>query len=230
MRTLQLRDLVEDSCEAHSYKDYKLTVTAEHEEDNFIIELIDLSVGQDPRALQLQLFQGEIASDRDSEVVSDYDVDKKYSILLNAHDVRRGDYFISVMCVSSHVEYQLIVTEINTQLLLGHPQNGQVCVDNWVYHTYTPERASPGFEFFRLRFRLTKITGAVQVMAKNDHAPVKLVPPYVPFNVGATSLEFDVCEAPLLRPVYLARESNDRWCPSPPGPRDLTLQVSGPKR
>ena len=46
-------------------------------EDNFIIELIDLSPGQDPRALQLQLFAGEIASDRDSEVVSDYDVDKK---------------------------------------------------------------------------------------------------------------------------------------------------------
>ena len=36
-----------------SYKDYRLTVSAEHEEDNFIIELIDLSAGQDPRALQV---------------------------------------------------------------------------------------------------------------------------------------------------------------------------------
>ena len=111
--------------------------------DNLVIEVQDLSAavgGLNPNALSVLLYHdGYIPEDRQTEHSSTTaSGDGLYSVAVSAHDIHQGTYFVSIRAETDvTVPFRMVVLKVHAELTVGVTQHGELCPNEWLYHTFS---------------------------------------------------------------------------------------------
>ena len=103
---------------------------------NFAVEVEDLSEQLNPEALGLYLYDGEIPTNRETELRQEYSADGMYSVTVIATEVHAGRYFISVRCGDEPVRFRLLAHAIHAKLYPGDTVSGSVCPGSAMVHSF----------------------------------------------------------------------------------------------
>lgn len=164
--------------------------------ENLVIEVQDLSVtasGLNPNALSVLLYQdGYIPEHRHTEhSCTTASGNGLYSVAVSSYDVHPGTYFVSIRGESEEtVPFRIVVIKVHAELKEGVTVHGELCPNEWLYHTYAHYDHSGsddgGHEddhnvvmtSTHLRLKLYKYSGDFYYLPAHEHAPIKLLPPY----------------------------------------------------
>ena len=91
------------TCSAGSFRDLYIDVTEENAHDNLFVELVHVPDEGARKVVRLEtlalmLFYEEIPSDRVTEQVQASSPDGIYSLSINANELKKGRWFVSVRC------------------------------------------------------------------------------------------------------------------------------------
>ena len=131
------------SCKEGEWVDYSLTLQSSDAHYNYLIEVEDLLVTEgksnNPAALSLHLYVGgHVPDDRHTPYSTSLAFDSIYSLAINAHNFQAGTSVFSVKCepyVSTR-QFRVVVYQIESELELGKQVHGEVCPQEWVFHSY----------------------------------------------------------------------------------------------
>jgi hypothetical protein len=173
--TVVLDHFMLGSCSPGAYVDFFIHIDPDQESNNMIIEVEALTDDMDPHVLGLYLYEGSIPADRQTERYSESSNDNAYSVGINYHDLRAGDYFVSVRCGDAPMHFRLVAHLVHAEVIEHHPQSGSVCPGQFVYHYFYVREQDVGMD---LTWSFELHSGDVYYLTRHVHAPLKLTQPY----------------------------------------------------
>mmetsp|Transcript_14906 Transcript_14906/g.48653 ORF Transcript_14906/g.48653 Transcript_14906/m.48653 type:complete len:1617 (+) Transcript_14906:81-4931(+) len=198
---LQIQVPENHACAAGQYQLFSFEVSEERSHENLVVEVErrdEPRSGDTPDALGVYLYAPplvEVPDDYETELYSEWGSAGIWSVSISSHDMTNGTYHLAVKCHGiSDVSFSVSVILIQAKLTVGHRSHGEICPDNFVYHTVTPGAVVGGVvaqqqKNYRIRVWLSN-AGDFYVMPRHAHPPLKLSPPYA--HAEPSNSEFDV--------------------------------------
>ena len=123
-------------CTPNSYEDFYMHIGHGASANNLVLDVEALTDSLDTGALGLYLFEGSIPADRKTERRSTFSDENVWSVMYNSWDLHEGDFFVSVKCGASPMEFRLLPLFIKAELAHGGHASGVVCPGQIAYHYF----------------------------------------------------------------------------------------------
>ena len=121
-----------------------------------------------------------------TEIYSDKGFAGIWSVAISSHDLESGTYHIAVKCYDvADVAFRITAILIEAPLKVGHRSHGEICPDNFVYHTMPSSESR--------RVHVLRYSGDIYVLPRGTHPPLKLAPPYAHIDARSDDLWLDFC-------------------------------------